>query len=130
MKRPDRILENSSGELDAPLGTRVRLRATTLEPASEASLQTPPRGEATTPTTVPLTLTSGRDVDGEFVIEGPGSWRFAVEGEDGEARVESTARPIRIEADARVTDLQSHGVAVLNQAHANLIAVAVLAGIG
>lgn len=100
MKRPDRILENSSGELDAPLGTRVRLRATTLEPASEASLQTPPRGEATTPTTVPLTLTSGRDVDGEFVIEGPGSWRFAVEGEDGEARVESTARPIRIEADA------------------------------
>lgn len=61
---------NSSGEVHAPPGTRVEVRARTAVPYDAAVLEVyslPP---------VPVELTEGRDLATAFDVTGPGVWRF------------------------------------------------------
>ena len=90
--RAPRPIPNSTGDIDAPKGTRVELRATTLQPAREASLRF---GDAV----LPLQLSEGRDLAGEFMVDGPVDWRFQVTDGAGEVLVEGFERKIRIEPD-------------------------------
>lgn len=63
-------IPNTSGEVRAPLGTVVEVRARTAQSWSSAALRV--AGQ----TAVPATLVDGREVKGSFVVEGEGSYRF------------------------------------------------------
>ena len=90
--RPDRIIPNSAGDIEAPAGTRVSLRATTLKPARLAWIRFDGGEQA-------LALREGREVSGEFVLERAGTWRFGVEDTRGDALIEDLDRHLRVEAD-------------------------------
>lgn len=94
--RSPRQIPNSTGDVEAPKGTRVELRATTLAPADEARMQF---GDAE----LPLKLIEGRDITGEFVVEGPAVWRVALTTGDGERLIESIERHVRLEVDQAPT---------------------------
>ena len=61
---------NTSGEVRAPLGTVVEVRARTAQPWASASLRV--AGEAA----VPAELKDGRNVSGTFTVAREGSYRF------------------------------------------------------
>jgi methyl-accepting chemotaxis protein len=61
---------NSNGEVHAPPGTVVEVRARTGEPQETASLVVYERAPAA------AELVEGRSVRGSFTVEGPGAWRF------------------------------------------------------
>lgn len=61
---------NASGDVHAPPGTRVEVRARTAVPYEAATLEVYERP----PEAVPLE--GGRDVSAAFTVEGPGVWRF------------------------------------------------------
>ncbi|GDX81890.1 hypothetical protein LBMAG42_37010 [Deltaproteobacteria bacterium] len=63
-------IPNTSGEVRAPLGTVVEVRARTAQPWTQAALHV--AGQPV----VPATLVDGREVQGSFVVEGEGSYRF------------------------------------------------------
>ncbi|MCB9542567.1 MAG: DUF4175 family protein [Myxococcales bacterium] len=90
--RAPRLIPNSTGDIDAPKGTRVELRATTLEPAREAALRF---GDAV----LPLALRDGRELTGGFVVDGPIGWRFQMQDARGATLVEQGERKIRVEPD-------------------------------
>lgn len=90
--RTPRLIPNSTGDFEAPKGTRVEVKATTLAPATEVQIAF---GEHS----LPVNLTDGRDVVGEFVVDGPAAWRFAMTTTDGRRLIESLERQIRIEVD-------------------------------
>ncbi|MCA9541038.1 MAG: hypothetical protein KC620_19190, partial [Myxococcales bacterium] len=90
--REARVVPNSTGDLEVPKGTRVQLSAVTLSPAREVSLVF---GEAA----MPLRLSEGRDVTGEFVVSAPTVWRFAMTDAKGHALREGVERRLRIEPD-------------------------------
>lgn len=94
--RSPRQIPNSTGDFEAPKGTRVELAATTLAPAAEARLVF---GEHE----MPLDLTEGRDVSGAFVVDGPVAWRVAMDTVDGDRLIESVERQVRIEVDQAPT---------------------------
>ncbi|MCA9542878.1 MAG: hypothetical protein KC613_00765, partial [Myxococcales bacterium] len=81
---------------EAPKGTRVVLRATTLAPATEARLMF---GDAE----LPLELVENREISGEFVVEGPAAWRVSLTATDGDRLVESIERQVRLEVDQAPT---------------------------
>ncbi|MFN3202980.1 MAG: hypothetical protein ACE366_31595 [Bradymonadia bacterium] len=125
--RPDRLIPNTSGDFEAPKGTRVQVSATTLAPAQAVFIrfgELPQEGEdatddaAETPETseadegatddsqksavgaeIPLTLSEGRDATGEFVVTEAGRWRFTVVDAKGDSLVEGVKRRIKLEAD-------------------------------
>ncbi len=90
--RTPRMIPNSTGDFEAPKGTRVEVEATTLASASEVRLVF---GEHT----LPVELTEGRDIRGSFVVDGPATWRVSMTTTDGRGLIESIERQIRIEAD-------------------------------
>jgi len=98
MKRGPRVIPNGTGDLDAPRGTRIRLRATTLEAARSAALRFSAEGVAGQ-LEQPLTLEGGREVSGEWVLKGAGSWRFVLVSDDGEALAEGFERRAGLELD-------------------------------
>ena len=61
MKRPDRVIPNSTGDFDAPKGTQVRVRATTLQPARALAVKLATGGPDGAPLEVPLVLSDARD---------------------------------------------------------------------
>lgn len=92
--RERRVVPNSSGDIEAPKGTRVEVRATTLEAARQAAIRFgDDEAEA------PMALSQGRDIAGEFTVAKAGTWRFSIVTEGGDERVESFERRIRLEAD-------------------------------
>lgn len=93
--RPDQVIPNSAGDLEAPRGTRVVLSATTLEPALTAAMRL---GEKKV-SEVPLAVTDQRDVRGELVVGEATVWRFALTTADGRSLVEGINRHIRVEPD-------------------------------
>lgn len=94
--RTPRVIPNSTGDIEAPKGTRVELRATTLAPAGTASLRF---GDAD----LPLSVVENRDVAGEFVVDGPVAWRIAMTTVEGERLIESIERQVRLEVDQAPT---------------------------
>lgn len=90
--RPARVIPNSAGDIEAPAGTRVLLKATTLKPARSAWIRFDGAEQA-------LALHEGRDARGEFVLNVAGSWRFAVEDTAGDTLVEDLDRRLRVEPD-------------------------------
>lgn len=99
MKRPDRVIPNSTGDFDAPKGTQVSVRATTLQPARALSVKLATGGPDGAPLEVPLVLSDARDGQGSFIVTQGGKWRFVVVTEDGETQAEALERLIRLEAD-------------------------------
>jgi predicted nucleic acid-binding Zn-ribbon protein len=99
MKRPDRVIPNSTGDFDAPKGTQVRVRATTLQPARALAVKLATGGPEGAPLEVPLALSDARDGQGSFIVTQGGKWRFIVVTEDGETQAEALERLIRLEAD-------------------------------
>jgi hypothetical protein len=98
-QRPPRVVPNGTGDFEAPKGTRVRLRATTLAPSSAVWLRF---GDAQTAgdTSLPLTLEGGREVTGEWTVRAGGVWRFGVDTEDQGTLVEGFDRKVTLEIDA------------------------------
>ncbi len=94
VKRKPRTIPNSTGDIEAPKGTRVEISATTLAPARGAALRFG-EGQAE----LPLALSEGRDLRGEFVIDAAGTWRFALVSAEGETLVEGLDRRLRVEPD-------------------------------
>ncbi len=90
--RPARVIPNSAGDIEAPAGTRVLLKATTLKPARSAWIRFDGSEQA-------LALREGRDARGEFVLNVAGTWRFAVEDAAGDTLVEDLDRHLRVEPD-------------------------------
>jgi len=90
--RAPRLIPNSTGDFEAPKGTRVEVRATTLAPAAEVALVF---GEHR----LPVTLTDGRDVAGEFVVDGATAWKVSLTTVDGRRLIESVERQVRVEVD-------------------------------
>ena len=104
MKRGERTIPNSTGELEAPAGTQITLRATTLAPARSLALRFDSPGASAggkTPEadTIPLTLSDARDGLGRFTVTRGGAWRFVVVSDDGETQAEALSRHLRLEAD-------------------------------
>lgn len=96
--REPRVIPNSSGDIEAPKGTRIALEAVTLEPARAVALRFgDEEGER------PLALSEGRRVSGEFVLTKAGPWRFVIVTEAGETLVEAIDRRLRIEEDRAPT---------------------------
>jgi len=97
--RPPRVVPNGTGDFEAPKGTRVRLRATTLAPSSAAWLRF---GDAQTAgdTSLPLTLEGGREVTGEWTVRAGGAWRFGVDSDDDGTLIEGFDRKVTLEVDA------------------------------
>ncbi len=94
MDRAVKVIPNSAGDFEAPKGTRVAVRAVSLEPVRQASLRF---GEADA--AQPLAVAGARELSGAFTVTAAGRWRFAVETVGGEAQVESTPRRLRLEVD-------------------------------
>ncbi len=92
--RKPRTLPNSGGDIEAPRGTRVEISATTLSPVRAAAIRFGDNEAETT-----LAVREGRDVSGTFVLDAPGTWRFAMVVPTGELMVESQPRALRIEPD-------------------------------
>ena len=95
--REIRIISNSSGDVEAPKGTRVHIGATTLGPSKQCAATFGPRDSPTS--TAQMALAANRDVTGEFVISEAAPWRFTVVDAKGASLTESIERRIRIELD-------------------------------
>ena len=94
--RPDKVVPNSSGHLEAPKGTRITLTATTLAPAHSVMIRF---GEGESTQDLPLHLVDGRDASGVFVLDKAEVWRFVVAAPDGQTLVETAPRRLKIEID-------------------------------
>ncbi len=67
-------VENSNGEIHAPPGTRVEIRARAAVPYEVAALQ------AYEAAAVPAAAEDHRELAGSLVVAGPGVWRFVLDG--------------------------------------------------
>ena len=103
MKRPDRVIPNSTGDFEAPKGTQVQVRATTLQPARAVSLKftvgASPDAQNAGPPEITLAVSEGRDALGRFTITQGGKWRFVVVTDDGETQAEALERMLKLEPD-------------------------------
>lgn len=112
--RPSRKIPNSSGDFEAPKGTRVQVEATTLAPAQAIFVrlgaeqagaeqtgaeQTGAEKSEKAGAEIPLTLTEGRDAVGEFLVTEAGLWRFKVVDANGDTAVEGVRRRVKLEVD-------------------------------
>ncbi len=95
MGRAPRLLPSSSGDLRAPRGTKVAVTARAIGRISRAALlfDGEPESAARVLEVVGLSL------QGHFVVERPGAYRFRVQPPDGRARVEAESRRIEVEPD-------------------------------
>ena len=91
-----RIESNTSGDLQALLGTQVDIRTRALESAATAYVvfSTDPEHP------VPLDI-SGRELSGKFTVTGPSTFHFELVGEDGVRFVERTSRTVEPVPDGK-----------------------------
>lgn len=99
MKRSDRVVPNSTGDFEAPKGTVVQVRATTLAAARALAIVQPGAGPDGAAVETPLMLADARDGTGRWTITTGGKWRFVVVSEDGETQAEAIERQLRLEPD-------------------------------
>ena len=92
MKRPPKIIPNSTGRVKVPKGTRIDIEAVTMERQNGAFLMVDDRE-------VPAQLTNQREVRATIVAERPADWRFGTVDERKGRILESTKRTIRLEMD-------------------------------
>lgn len=91
MNRPPRTVEGTAGDIAAPKGTVVAIKA-----RADRDIEA---GVAVVGTTlVPLTV-QGRDVAGELTIANSGEWRFRWTTAKGRTVAEGPPRPILVEPD-------------------------------
>jgi archaellum component FlaC len=95
---------NSTGDVHAPLGTIVELRARTARPVDAAVLRVEAtragdaaEGEGGLTEDLPVELRDARDLSTSFLVMRPGTWRFLLSREG--AAEESVPRAIIVEPD-------------------------------
>ncbi len=91
MHRPDKTIAETGGDIRAPKGTLVTVKAVADRDVARAFAMLGA-------TAVPLTV-SGRALSGTFLVQGPGEWRFRYATPTGKTVAEGPARPIAIEPD-------------------------------
>ncbi len=115
MHRAPKTIAGTGGEISAPLGTEVRLATRADRPVEEAeiAIEGGAPGANATPTTAPtptatptpgprvleLSVKNGRDLEGRFVVDGGGSYRFRFV-KRRRVLAEGPALPIAVEPDA------------------------------
>ncbi len=113
MRRPEKKLSGTGGEVTAPKGTEVRLRTRSDRPVSEAELliapaSAPPQPESRSdggegggegPRSFALAVAGGRDLAGGFTVDSPGTYRFRFLAR-GKVVAEGPPIPISVEPDA------------------------------
>jgi hypothetical protein len=104
--RPPKTVSGTGGEVRAPKGTEVALRARADRPVKRAELQVesgagerPGEGGRAT-IAVPLTVTAERDLAGKFTVAGGGSYRFRFLDGRGKTVAAGPPIPIIVEPDA------------------------------
>ena len=102
-RRPQSVLDSSSGEFRAMPGTRVTLETRAIEPVVAATVIVERLDGSSEPghedgEHVPMEL-DGTTLRAEFVVDGPLRYRFQVERPDHKRLVEMTPRHVEIEPD-------------------------------
>jgi hypothetical protein len=95
MRRDQRVVANTSGEIAAPLGTEVTLRTRADRPVERATIVLVEGAGLH-----PLAVSDGRDLTGTFTLTAPGAYFFRFEAPDGKIVAEGPPLPIAIEPDA------------------------------
>ncbi|MBW2732857.1 MAG: hypothetical protein JRH20_10735 [Deltaproteobacteria bacterium] len=104
MARPARKVQNSTGQITAPPGTRVTLEAEALQPLRDLVLVF--EGKQRPAQHTPLKLSgkgTQRRAQGAFVVSTPGRYYFSARLVDGERVRDPAQRRIDIEPDAAPT---------------------------
>jgi hypothetical protein len=94
---PNRVIQGSSGDIQALRGTVVTVRARSFEPVIKGALLI----EGKEANVVSLAVTEGRDLSGSFTLQEDGTWRLSLVGGDGAKLEERTGYPIIVSADQR-----------------------------
>ncbi len=103
-RRPPLALPSSSGDVRGLVGTRVRLRARALVPATAAELVIEADGQPAA--RIPVLLEGGpadASLSTELVIERAARYRFALTSPTGTRAIETTPRSIEAEPDQAPT---------------------------
>lgn len=115
MQREPKVISGTGGEVRAPKGTEVELKAKADRPVKAAEIEVERAGVAFAPAAagaapassspappqrLPLTVANERDLSGKFTVESPGSWRFRFLDRRGRAVAEGPPIPIIVEPDA------------------------------
>ena len=90
-----RRVPNSSGDLTALVGTKVRIETRALVPTTRAHLEF----EGDEPA-IPLTVGAGGALTGEFTVMAPKLFRFRVERPDGTVVMEKSPRSLEVDEDS------------------------------
>lgn len=91
--RAPQVIPNAIGDIEAPKGTRARIKATTVERARRVVVHL---GDAE----LLLSLSAdGREVSGEFVVQENTKWFFQLDDMNGDRLVENVERRIRVQPD-------------------------------
>lgn len=102
--REPNILPSSSGDVSAMPGSKIRIETTATKSATTASVlidgQLPGQESEQV---IPMKVTDGRALEGEFVVGRALTYRFAIETQDGKRFVENTPHRVEIDADAAPT---------------------------
>lgn len=97
-RRADRVIANTNGEIAAPLGTQISLRARADRQVERATIAL---DGVEAP--VVLDVRGGRELAGSFTLAGPGSYRFRFETRAQKIVAEGPPIAIAIEEDAAPT---------------------------
>ncbi len=95
---PVRHVSSSTGQISAPLGTRITFETSALIPVTGASLLLKREDEGAPR---PMDLAVGRrgKISGSFKVRAPGSYRFSLAPPGGEPMLDPVERRISVEAD-------------------------------
>ncbi|MEW5847306.1 MAG: DUF4175 family protein [Myxococcota bacterium] len=96
MKQEPRLLDGISGDISAPKGTEVLLRARADRAVQSARLIL---GSGD----VPLTVAEGRNLSGQFTVQDGGRYRLALVDSHGDEVVEQDGHTITVEPDLAPT---------------------------
>src|SRR5206468_865418 len=88
-----RVVPGTNGEVSAPVGTEVRLRARSDRRVARAGLVVDQRP-------VPLQVSGGRELSGSFTVQSTGSYRFVFYTSGGRVVAEGPQLAIHAEEDA------------------------------
>lgn len=94
MRRPVREIAGAGGDVAAPAGTVVEVRATALRASRDAMLL---MGDGQRP--VPLTLEGGMDVAGSFTVTEPTTYTFRLVTRDGLRLDEAASHVVDVDPD-------------------------------
>ena len=98
MRRPEKRLSGTGGEVTAPKGTEVRLRTRSDRPVSEAVIAVSSSAPEVQKSFA-LAVANARDLSGGFLVDAPGTYRFRFL-ERGKVAAEGPPVPIAVEPDA------------------------------